>query len=333
MTSFEPIVSTYVRAHSLRGRADLNGRTGQVTCAVDAKTGRVGIKFVGEPNALSIKVDNMAPIETSAQEVKLLSACLHGDVAAARALLDAGTDVLCFGQCNDKPPSTPLHNSCLGGHIEIAELLLQRGSAQVCFDHGGARPIHMACALGRLPIVRLLIESSPAALAAEDMNTLLPMHVACIRGKVEIVKLLMELGAALDTPVLRSGRRPIHFACVGGHVQVADYLHSGGAALDVVDNEGMRPCHHATNGGHKAMLIWLASMGAQVDFAHMTANTRPIGSFAESEDQVESVRKTLAQLRKSHAAYSKHPVPLCFPLARFDFLTRGSGIFVESSSG
>lgn len=58
-------VGDRVTLFGLQGRADLNGRDGKVVSALDASTGRVGVKVDGEAKVKALKAANLAPVPIS----------------------------------------------------------------------------------------------------------------------------------------------------------------------------------------------------------------------------------------------------------------------------
>ena len=52
-------IGTAVTIQHLRSRPDLNGRSGRVVAAFSAVSGRCGVLIEGEPNAKSLKPDNL----------------------------------------------------------------------------------------------------------------------------------------------------------------------------------------------------------------------------------------------------------------------------------
>ena len=51
-----------------------------------------------------------------------------------------------------------------------------------------------------------------------------PLHRACVMGNLEIVKTLINAGADVDEVVRWANKTPLHYACEGGNQQLVDYL-------------------------------------------------------------------------------------------------------------
>jgi ankyrin repeat protein len=58
----------------------------------------------------------------------------------------------------NKDQSTSLHLSCLNGHLNICNLLIENGAKLDCLDSMKRTPLHFASSQGHVEVVRLLIE-------------------------------------------------------------------------------------------------------------------------------------------------------------------------------
>ena len=61
----------------------------------------------------------------------------------------------------------------------------------------GLTPLHLACEMGHLEVVRLLLEAS-ATLEPMDSEGLRPLHTAAKRGHLEVLEELLERKAMID---------------------------------------------------------------------------------------------------------------------------------------
>ena len=95
---------------------------------------------------------------------------------------------------------TPLIYACCVGKVEIVKILLQQGADVNAADIKGKTALHYACDNGSVEIVEELLVSS------EDINVdtkenqlqITPLHCACIRGNLPIVQLLIQHQADVD---------------------------------------------------------------------------------------------------------------------------------------
>jgi hypothetical protein len=94
--------------------------------------------------------DNVAAL------LAMRDATVNGDVKAATELLDKGVDA------NDHYKGIPwLHMACLNGHLDVVELLLQRGGDKTLADEYGVTPAQHAQRAGHTRIVALLTKHRP----------------------------------------------------------------------------------------------------------------------------------------------------------------------------
>ena len=124
----------------------------------------------------------------------LLEAAADGDVAQCTLYLDAGVPI----DCVDDMGLTPLHHSCIDGHLETARLLLDRGSTAIDEKDGdGETPLHLSCGGGYLETARLLLDRG-TAIDEKDCYGETPFYISCVRGHLEIARLLLDRGCSVD---------------------------------------------------------------------------------------------------------------------------------------
>ena len=93
-----------------------------------------------------------------------------------------------------------LGKACGLGRVEIVRLLLEVGGDKDKATKAGSTPLHVASRKGHLEVVRLLVDAGADMKKAPfyDYYTgKTPLHVACEKGHLEIVRLLIEAGADL----------------------------------------------------------------------------------------------------------------------------------------
>ncbi|CAI6006994.1 unnamed protein product [Closterium sp. NIES-64] len=101
---------------------------------------------------------------------------------------------------------TPLHSSCLHGHVAVCELLLKHGADPTARDSSGSEPIHEAAAGGHVAVINLLAGGATAP-----------------AGHVDAMRALSQHGADLD-PSDNSGTTPLYWAASRGHVAAVEWL-------------------------------------------------------------------------------------------------------------
>ena len=131
-------------------------------------------------------------------EKKLCIAAKQGNTNGVRMLLASGM-VNANRKVADRPRryQTPLHHAALGGHKEIAELLIEYGADPNVAANCGTTPLHYAAWHGRKGVTEILIECGADPNAA-DNDGKTPLHKAALKGYREVAKLLMEKGADMD---------------------------------------------------------------------------------------------------------------------------------------
>ena len=63
--------------------------------------------------------------------------------------------------------NTPLHCAALGGHAEVAQLLVDAGADLEALNNEGDRPLHLGAGAGNLAFIKLLLQVSESAFLAE----------------------------------------------------------------------------------------------------------------------------------------------------------------------
>lgn len=107
-------------------------------------------------------------------ESQLHRACISGNLAQARRLIDQGHPV----NVRDHAGWLPLHEAANHGFTDIVELLLENGA--LINDKGGAKcdgftPLHDACGNGVLAVVEILLDRNANATLRNDLGDT-PLH-------------------------------------------------------------------------------------------------------------------------------------------------------------
>jgi ankyrin repeat protein len=165
-------------------------------------------------------------------------AALHGRLGAARLLLDHGADPnagaikTSDGSDNPLEPTAPGHTPLFDAigkkHLDVAELLLERGARVDVANAGGATPLHIGAIAGE-PAVRLLLKHGAKPNVA-DRYGLTPLHLAAGFSDVGTVRALVEAGADITTKDA-AALTALDHAYRGNRRrrEVAEYLESLGA--------------------------------------------------------------------------------------------------------
>ena len=145
----------------------------------------------------------------------LVAAVTNGDVATARALLDAEPGLARA----DRGGASPLHYAAVHGQREAVDLLIDRGADLEALDtEYGATPIGWANEKGHMDLVRHL----------RARGAHVSLHMAAAFGFLEDVKQL-----AAEHPdhvnLLVGYGAPLHLAALWGHADVVEHLLAVGA--------------------------------------------------------------------------------------------------------
>lgn len=150
---------------------------------------------------------------------KLLAAAKAGDLATAKAALDAGADV----HAKNVLGVAALHWAAQKGHLDVAQLLIERGADVHATSDAGSTPLHWAARKGHLDILRLLIENGADVHPKGDAG-MTALHDAAQRGHLEVVCLLVERGADVHAKDVY-GYTPLHRALTEQQAGVAIHLY------------------------------------------------------------------------------------------------------------
>ncbi|CAM9921477.1 unnamed protein product, partial [Sphacelaria rigidula] len=204
----------------------------------------------------------------------------------------------------DEQRNTPLVLACLGGHSNVADVLVKAGANVNCrCGPGKATVLCAAFRKGHIGLVRDLMKAG-ADFSVLDAQGQAVIHECVVTGSVNDVRQLVQLGADLNvrdregfTPLMRcseldntgaatasvlldgradwslklsSGDTALTIACSVGNAKAVKVLLAAGVSTSTQVN-GDCPVRRAASAGHKEIVKLLCDAGAEIDVASTTA--------------------------------------------------------------
>jgi len=221
--------------------------------------------FGGPPDMggyrISLMINFVSLREIANVNDKLVWAILHGHYNTLRVLLSA-TDA------NVNHYDSILKSSCLylassTSNVDVVkELLISGARVDDCGNMISERPLHIACKLGHVSIVTLLL-THKANVNALDKYGRSALHKAAYEGCTEVVQLLLQTpGINVELEEICYGQTALHIACARNHVDIACLLLRSNSNINAVDWDGWTPLHLACFKGNKAVVTALLSHDA-----------------------------------------------------------------------
>ena len=158
----------------------------------------------------------------------------------------------------DEENSTPLHAAIDGGHAAVVEVLLINGASPLHTKHEHPPPIHMACAQGKLDMVKLMVKHcGPVILHKSDEFQRTSLHFSA--NSVNSAKLfgyIVQFGVNVNATDAQN-RTALHIAVMSGSLPGVQMLLNNGADATINDHHGHNALHYAVIHQRKAIITCL----------------------------------------------------------------------------
>ena len=189
-------------------------------------------------------------------------AVAQGDFAAAKQLLESGSDI----NAQDSGGRTPLMVATYKKSKDIARFLIAHGADINALDAQHYDMLTLAAVLNDVDLVRLAVDSGADAGLVTSPYEGTALIAAAHLGHVEVVRTLIKAGAPLDH-VNNLGWTALIEAIVLGdggrnHQQVVKDLVRAGADVNLADRDGVKPLTLARQYGFEEIEQFLLKAGA-----------------------------------------------------------------------
>ena len=169
----------------------------------------------------------------------------------------------------DDPVRLPMYFAAKGGHIAVAELLLQyKAGVNEARADGGATPVYMAAQEGHAAFVEALLKHSADVNqpTTDEYGGKPPLLAAAENGHTAVAEALLKGNAEVNQASTVDGTTPLHAAAQDGHGAIAEaLLRCNADANQATTGEfGTTPLYIAAENGHPAVAEALLKSSANV---------------------------------------------------------------------
>lgn len=174
----------------------------------------------------------------------------------------------------------------------------------------------MACQLGHLRIIRLLLNANADIYAKQEGSGYTPLHLAAQHGRVQVLRYIDARKRIQWTMKTTKGETLLHVAAEKGQIYVLRYLisQSGVESLRARNASGDLPIHCAVRGRHLNVCQMLIQMDLGMLCELDSFKRTPVELSSELSKSTErtSLREKYSELGKALQSYvgkTKKDVP------------------------
>ena len=185
----------------------------------------------------------------------------------------------------DQSGNTPLHTACVDGHLDIVQLLSHGiGCDPNKTNFNDLTCLHLATLhVGRLDVVRYLVDAHHCDPLCLDENKETPLHNAARGGKLEVVRYFAITHQCNVLVKNNVGNTPLHDAALNGHLEVVKFL-----------TEDMK-CDPNFKGQFERMPLHKASGRGHLDVVRYLVDTHHCDPLCPDEDKVTPLHLAAAE--------------------------------------
>ena len=213
--------------------------------------------------------NNAAFVPHKSKHIAGQSAChcpaMWSDPAVCRVLIDAGADLHTKGYYG----ILPLHTACHVGALEVVKMLVRAGAGVRATNDRGCTCLQVAVRSGHTETVRYLVGLPEVDVNHRDADNGTALHLALwdmSEKCTDVVQVLVDAGADMDIQN-NNGCSPLHDACASGALDVVKVLVRAGAGVCVANEEGQMCLMIASQFGHTETVCYLVCL-PEVDVNH-----------------------------------------------------------------
>lgn len=184
---------------------------------------------------------------------------------------------------------TPLHESAIGGHTNVARYLLENSARTDMQDIAGTTALHEAVRYGRLKIAQMLLAQGASVNAEDNLGKTPAMLIMPVDVRDELYDLLISYKADLRHKDM-FGDTVLHTAEMAAYpTSTIDKLVHGGALINERNKEGSSPLVLAIEHCNSEHVAYYAENGADIHSSDKNGVTPLELGFGASDEIFESL--------------------------------------------